>query len=149
MKTSSGTVAHELHGLPGALAFAHPTPHALLPQHSRRAVDFDSAEGAGRFTLSASVAEPGVHAGHVPRRGDVPHPVLDHALEPAAAALAAIADGVEPVQHYVLEPGGVQVTPLVFLFEKIEGPCLRQAAAGLGVVLQDEVRKGLPDDHAV
>ena len=45
--------------------------------------------------------------------------VLDHGFDAAAAAFAAVADGVEAVEECVFEPSGVEVAAVVFVAEEL------------------------------
>jgi len=69
-------------------------------------------------------------------------------LNSAAAAFAAVADGVEAVHHGVFEPGRMDVAAFVLGLEELEGFGPGEAAAAFGMMLEDEVYEGLADDHA-
>ncbi len=69
-------------------------------------------------------------------------------LHGPAAAGAAVADGVEPAEHGLLEEGVVHVAPGVLLLEDAHGLFLGDGPGAAGIVLQDERGEGLAHDEA-
>ena len=106
---------------------------------------------AANWQISAQAPQPMhsvlVHLADVARRGQHRRAVAV-GLHRAAAARAAVADGVEPAEHRVLEEGVVHVAALVLglRISTASSDVIRRDA--VGVVVADEAGKRFADDQA-
>jgi len=87
-------------------------------------------------------AECSVHDANVPGRGQHGRPAPVGPQGPATTG-AAVADGVKPAEHHVLEKGMVDVAPVMFRLENLLGFILGDPTAFIRMVRGDEPGKGL------
>jgi len=141
-------VADQFDGSGGALHFADAAAHAAIPVALDRVAGVrKGAESAGLDAIAAARAELPIDFGHLARTQLQRNVELEHGLDAAAAALAAIADGIEAVQHGVFEPGRVHVAAGVLRLEQLERFGRRQPARGCEVI-ESEIGDRRADDHA-
>jgi hypothetical protein len=72
--------------------------------------------------------------------------MLDHCLDSAAAALAAVADGIESVEHGIFEPGRMQVPAFMFSPQQFQCFCLGESPGSGWMVLQNKVYRNIGVD---
>lgn len=125
-----------------------PAAHALLPIQGY-AVRFQSVrvEGAHVYTGPAGSAQTFVHLHDIAGRSKRGDAILHHGFNPCTAAFAAIADGIEPIKHGILEPGGMHMTTVVLGLQEFQRLWLREALAPVRVMFQHKISERLADDH--
>ena len=131
-----------------ALTGAHPAAHA---QHfvdpGDEVLEGQRAELAVVQAVAAAQAKIFINLVDVTGGGQHRHAAA-HRLHRTAAAGAAVADGVEAVEHGVLEKGVVNVTACVLRLQDFRRLSLADPACRLRVVLADHAGKRLTHDQA-
>jgi hypothetical protein len=132
-----------------ALHFTDTTTHTSFPSaNDGIVVESHRLEGARIYAVAAIRASIGVNLRNVPRAGHHGYAALHHFPDATAAALAAVADGVEPVQHRVLKPSRVDVPTLMLGLQQVQRFLARQPVRRLRPVLKNKVGKRTADHHA-
>jgi len=122
-------IADHGNGAGRAFHFANAASKAAFPIVDDGAVGFgDGEEGTSVDAIIAKGAKVHINLRDVARAGHHGHPALGHLSNPSAAALTAITDGVEAIDHRVFEPRGVDVATKMFVLEQLQGFFASQAA---------------------
>src|SRR5512143_256649 len=108
---------------------------------------FECAELAIRIAVTTTDAQNLIHLRDVPRRRQHRHAVA-LGLHGAAAALAAVADSIETVEHCILEEGMMDVPALVLGAQDLDGFIARDPARPLRLMFVDETGKGIAHNKA-
>ena len=130
------------------MPYAHPTAHAFLQIYRKHLVQGKCTKRTCIHTGATGSAVRLNHFSNIPGRSQRRDAVFHHRLNTGTAAFAAVTDCVEAVQQNILKPGRMDMSPFMLLSQEFQGLRLGKTPAALGVVLQDEIGKGLADGHA-
>lgn len=131
-----------------AFVQADATAHAGLLIDNRAVIlQVDGSELAVGLTFAAGDAQVFVHLAEIAGGGKHWRAVLVGMQRPAAA-FAAVADGIEAVEHGIFEEGVVDVAAGIFGAQDVDRFLGSDPAGALGMVFFDEAGERVADDQA-